>query len=164
MSIEHRRQLLAFFIVACAAVLLIGNALHNQSLDPFNARARSPEAIAAAVTITPGESSVESGGSARGTTAAPAPVSSVATSGGTSTSGTTSPVSTGPGRSEQAPKAQRAAQKSNASAQTRTGQRTTQGNARTAYRSDSVTGDDTLGGGHGKKAHAKKHGKKQHRH
>ena len=155
MSAQHRRQLLAFFIVACAAVLLIGNALHNQSLDPFNGRSRPREAIAAVVTITPDQSSLENGGSARGTTATePAPV----------TSSTASPVRTGPGRSDQAPKAQPAAQKSKASAQKHTSQRPTQGNARTAYRTDLVSGDDEPATGHGKKAHAKKHGKKKHRH
>ena len=166
MSIEHRRQLLAFFVVALAAVLLIGNGLHNRFPDRTNDRPGNPAIIASGPTFNPGPSSVELGGSARGTTTAePArvPVTSDTTTARTSTS-RTSPVRTGPGHSDGAQQAPRAVQRSSSSAK----EPVTQRSARTAYRSGvlaqrgyaSASRSDTSATGHGNKAHAKKHGKK----
>jgi len=70
MSVEHRRQLLAFSIVALAAVLMIGNGMTNQALrDAINGGSARQAAIASGVSLVPGQTSIELGGSARGTTA-----------------------------------------------------------------------------------------------
>lgn len=162
MSVEHRRQLLAFFIVALAAVLLIGNGLQNEfgrSIDP----ARTPAVIAAGPTISNGQSSVEPGGSAHGTTVTE-PASSPSTSVKT-TYVASPPLRAAPGHSDQARKADRADQRSKSSAQ----KHATTRSARSAS-DDQVTSRATSAGD-GKKARAKqqdkKHGKKahkQHRH
>jgi hypothetical protein len=169
MSAQHRRQLVAFFIVAFAAVLLIGNGLHNQSLrDIINGKSRIPTAIATGVTISLGQLSTEVGGSARGTTPtqpALVPATSDQAAGRTPTIRTTSLVRTSPGHSERAGKAQRAAQNSKAQNSKAQAKSTTKGNARSdslvRARTDvTVSGSDKSTAGHGKKAHAKKHGKK----
>ena len=153
MSAEHRRQLLAFSIVALAAFLLIGNALHNQ-FSTGDGQTRTPAAsaaIAAGPTISSGQSSVEPGGAARGTTVIE-PASPRATSGTTSV--TSSPLRAAPGHSDRARKADRAAQRSQSSAQ----KQATQRSARTG--SDDTVASNARAAGDGKKAHAKKHGKK----
>jgi hypothetical protein len=166
MSAQHRRQLLAFFIVAFAAVLLIGTGLHNQSLrDIINGKSHIPTAIATGVTISQGQLSTEAGGSARGTTPtqpALVPATSDQAAGRTPTARTTSPVRTSPGHSERSGKAQRAAQSSKTSA------KRTKGTARSdslvvARTGVTLSGSDKSTAGHGKKAHAKKaHAKKAH--
>ena len=166
MSAQHRRQLLAFFIVAFAAVLLLGNGLHNQSLrDMINLKSRTETAIATVVTISEGRLSIEVGGSARGTTPTQpvlAPTTSDQAAGRTPTTRTTSPGRTSPDQSERSGKAQPAAQNSKAPAK-----RATKANAR----SDSlfgrtgvtVSGSDKSTANQGKKADTKKgHGKKAH--
>jgi len=167
MSAQHRRQLLAFFIVAFAAVLLIGTGLHNQSLhDIINGKARTPTAIASVVTISQGELSIEVGGSARGTTPtqpALVPAISDQAAGRTPTTGTTSPVRTGPGHSERSGKAQPAVQNSKAPAKP-----TTKANARSdglvgARTGVTVSGSDKSAADHAKNAHAKKAHAKKHR-
>lgn len=155
MSAEHRRQLLAFFIVALAAVLLIGNGLQNE-LGRINDRARTPAVIAAGPTISTGQSSVEPGGSAHGTTVtepAPAPSTSVKT-----TSVTSPAQRAAPGHSDQARKAYRADQRSKSSAQ----KHATTRSARSA--SDDEVTSKARSAGDGKKAHPKKPGKKAHKH
>jgi hypothetical protein len=154
MSVEHRRQLLAFFIVALAAFLLIGNGLHAQFGRGDGSAREAPAiaAIAAGPTISTGSSRVDAGGSARGTTAVE-PAAAPARSGRT-TSVTSPPLRAAPGQSNRAPRAERAVQRSKSSAQ----KHATQRSARSAS-DDQVTirarsTDD------GKKAHAKKHGKK----
>jgi hypothetical protein len=158
MSIEHRRQLLAFFIVAFAAVLLIGNGLGNQVLrEGVDGGSGRQAAVASGVTLMPGQTAVELGGSARGTTvvrsdSAPAP--SGTTSGRVATH-RTEPVRVGPRRSEQAPSDREVPRKSKAFGQKDTGKRATPGSARTSTARTVADTDTTV---HGKKAHAKKHG------
>lgn len=157
MSAEHRRQLLAFFIVALAAFLLIGNGLQTQ-FGRGNEPTRTPAAIAAIAagpTISSGPSGVDPGGSARGTTAIE-PAAAPAPSGGT-TSVISSPRRAAPGHSNQAPRADRAVQRAKSSSQ----KQATKRSARPGS-DDTVTARSTSTGG--KKAHAKKHGKKAHRH
>ena len=149
MSAEHRRQLLAFFIVALAAFLLIGNGLHSQPRQGHD-QSRTPAAIAAGVTISTGPSGFDLGGSARGTTAiepAAAPARSV------TTTVTSSPLRAAPGHSDQARRADRSVQRSQSSAQ----KQATKRSARPGS-DDKVTAQGKSAGG--KKAHAKKHGKK----
>lgn len=168
MSVEHRRQLLAFFIVALAAVLLIGNGLNNPVLrDAINGGSGRQAAIASGVSLLPGgQTSIELGGSARGTTVIESD-STQAGSGTTharpATSRVTSPEPDGPGRSDQSPNAKAPAQKSKTSDQKHTGRRTTPGSTRTTLSGARVTDDGTTvhgKKGHAKKDHAKKHGKK----
>jgi hypothetical protein len=153
MSAEHRRQLLAFSIVALAAFLLIGNALHNQ-FSTRDGQARTPAAVAAIAagpTISSGKSNVEPGGAARGTTVIE-PAAPPAASGTTSV--TSSPLRAAPGHSDRARKADRAAQRSQSSAQE-------QGTRRSASTgSDDTVTSNARAAGDGKTAHAKKHGTK----
>lgn len=151
MSAEHHRQLLAFFIVALAAVLLIGYGLQND-LGGSNDRARTPAVIAAGPTISTGQSSVEPGGSAHGTTVtepASSPTTAVKT-----TSESSPPLRAAPGHSDQARRADRADQRSKSSAQKLATERSARSASEDQVTSRARSTDD------GKKAHAKKHGKK----
>jgi len=167
MSVEHRRELVAFFIVALAAVLLIGNGLNNQALrDAISGGSERQAAIASGVSLVPGQTSIELGGSARGTTVIesdPARAGSSTTSDRRSTSPSTASEPAGPGRSEKTPNAKAPAQKPKTSDQKHTGKRTSPGSTRTTLSGARVTDDGTTvhgKSGHAKKDHARKHGKK----
>jgi hypothetical protein len=126
MSVEHRRQLTAFLLVALAAVLMIGNGLNNSAFrDAINGGAHGrPAAIAAGVTLVPGPISAELGGSAHGTTvveADPAQASSGTASARARESRGSSPIVFAPGKSEKAPSVQEPVEKTKLSAKKNTG-------------------------------------------
>jgi hypothetical protein len=165
MSVEHRRQLLAFFIVALAAVLLIGNGLNDSALrDAIRGGSSDQAAIATGVTLVPGQAGIELGGSARGTTVIESDSASGTAAAHLATSRGKSPVRVAPGRSAQAPSARGSVQTSKSSAQKHVGKRSTLRSARTSDArlvDDGTTAHGTTA--HGKKAHGKKaHGKKAH--
>ena len=165
MSAEHRRQLLAFFIVALAAFLMVGNGLHNQ-FGTGNGQARTPAAIAAAIgagpTISSGQSGDEAGGSARGTTVVQ-PATSRPTS-VTTTSVTSAPLRAAPGHSDRARKADRADQRSKSSTQEHATKRSARSASddQVARANSADDGKKAHAGKHDKK-HDKKHGKKAHK-
>lgn len=154
MNAEHHRQLLAFFIVALAAVLLIGSGLQND-LGRNDDQTRTPAVIAAGPTISTGSSRVDAGGSARGTTVTE-PASSPTTS--VKTTSVAPPLRVAPGHSDQARRADRADQRSKSPAQ----KHATKRSARSAS-GDQVTSRARSADDGKKKTHAKKHGKKSHK-
>jgi hypothetical protein len=170
MRVEHRRQLLAFFVVALVAVLLTGNAIYGNQSGP--GRARTPAAITAGVTISPGQWNIGLGGSARGTTAeppaSPGPGTAVQSSGRTPTAG--APARTTTRRAHRAQKALGTAHRAAAAKRTRQHAALRQAEAAftsyvlRAYRTQVATrGTGTQGAHHAAKTHAKAH-HRRHRH
>jgi hypothetical protein len=156
MSVEHRRQLLAFFIVALAAVLMIGNGLGNQVLrDAVNGGSTRQAAISSGVSLVPGPARIELGGSARGTTAVESGSAAAASGSRTDRPGRSraaSPVRTAPGRSDRHPTARGVGQKPSDRGSKRTGKEFSR-SARTST-AGRVTDDGERV--HGKKAQPRK--------
>ena len=164
MSVEHRRQLLAFFVVALAAVLMIGNGLNNQALrDAVTGGSNAQAAISSGVSLVPGQTGVELGGSARGTTAVASDPSAVASGSRTDRPGKSrgsSAQGAAVGHSDRTPNARKSESTAKSHGPKRVGKSPTIG-ARTS--TDGRVADDGTKvhakKSHGKKAHAKKHGK-----
>jgi len=162
MSAEHRRQLLAFFLVALASVLMIGNGLNNSAFrDAINGGGHGrPAAIAAGVTIVPGLTSVGLGGSAHGTTVVepdPAPPSSGTIRTRTRESRGSSPILFAPGHSDKAPSVKEPVEKTKPSTRKHAGKGPTD-KARTVSGARATADGAKLTGkrAHEKKAHPTK--------
>jgi hypothetical protein len=165
MSVEHRRQLLAFLIVALAAVLMIGNGMNNQALrDALNGGSGPQAVVASGVSLVPGQTGLELGGSARGTTAVESDSAPAASRPNTDRQGKSRGASLGkvaPGQSDRSPSAGNGGQQLTDHGSRHTFKAST-GSARTS--SDGRVTDDGkqvhAKKAHSKKAHGKKHAKK----
>jgi hypothetical protein len=172
MSVEHRRQLLAFFIVALAAVLMIGSGLSNRALPdaldggPHGGPARQA-GVASSVSLLTGQPGIEPGGSARGTTAAESEPAQAKSGAGTDRPGRSQPsLAKGPTvvRSDRTPSAKPAGSTTRTDGPRRVGKaplrvaRTSSGRIATEDGTSATHAKKV----HGKKSHAKKHARSRH--
>lgn len=169
MSVEHRRQLLAFSIVALAALLMIGNGLNDRALpNAIDGGSTRQAAIASGVSLVPGQVDIELGGSARGTTAVESTSAAAASGSRTDRPGKSrgsSAQGAAVGHSDRTPNARKAGAPIRSNGPKRVGKSPTIA-ARTS--SDGRLSDDGMKlqsqkaqgkRAHGKKAHARKSGK-----